>query len=319
MDSKYTEIVKKVKGLLAIANDRKNDEESQSAFLLAQKLMLKYNVSKEDVSDSEIVEEINEESVTIFKKMFWWERKLATIIGDNFRVKVFYRSKILDGNKNRTSKIMFYGFERDLEMAKEMYLLAYEVMLFHSKQYIDYHYKQTEKKRTRYVTESVKVSYINGFLEGLNERFKEQVHALKKEFDLMVLIPKEVEDSYKSMSTDFGVYKTVSPPIEVTAAFKDGLRKGKEIDFTQSTVDTTDYSSIYGKIIKFNQGASKGLLGKIIKIEDKEMKLLVCYDRNSGFSPSFYTWELPFDYPFEFADDVVAAQFELNYQKSKDE
>jgi len=37
-------IIKKIKGLLAIADDAKNDEESQSAFLLAQKLMIKHDI-----------------------------------------------------------------------------------------------------------------------------------------------------------------------------------------------------------------------------------------------------------------------------------
>ncbi len=38
-------IIKKIRGLLAIANDNKSDEESQSAFLLAQKLMIKHDIS----------------------------------------------------------------------------------------------------------------------------------------------------------------------------------------------------------------------------------------------------------------------------------
>lgn len=39
MDNK--DIISKIKGLLKLANDNRNDEEGQSAFILAQRLMLK--------------------------------------------------------------------------------------------------------------------------------------------------------------------------------------------------------------------------------------------------------------------------------------
>ncbi|RKJ45999.1 DUF2786 domain-containing protein, partial [Butyricicoccus sp. 1XD8-22] len=42
-------IIKKIRGLLAIANDEKNDEESQTAFILAQKLMIKHNIVMGDI------------------------------------------------------------------------------------------------------------------------------------------------------------------------------------------------------------------------------------------------------------------------------
>lgn len=90
MNESNKKIVKKIKGLLAIARDKKNDEESQSAFLLAQKLMIQYSVEKSEVEDYELSSEmdsIDEESVTIYKKLFWWERALAGIIAKNFKVK----------------------------------------------------------------------------------------------------------------------------------------------------------------------------------------------------------------------------------------
>ncbi|HAP3793174.1 TPA: DUF2786 domain-containing protein, partial [Enterococcus faecalis] len=49
MDNK--KIIKKIKGLLAISRDQKNDEESQSAFILAQKLMIQYNIDKNEVEE----------------------------------------------------------------------------------------------------------------------------------------------------------------------------------------------------------------------------------------------------------------------------
>ncbi|HAP8348804.1 TPA: DUF2786 domain-containing protein, partial [Enterococcus faecium] len=69
-DKKYSKIIKKIKGLLAIAKDENQDEESQSAFVLAQRLMLQYKIDKNDVFDTEDeIEPIGEESVTIYKKL----------------------------------------------------------------------------------------------------------------------------------------------------------------------------------------------------------------------------------------------------------
>ncbi|HAP9204198.1 TPA: DUF2786 domain-containing protein, partial [Enterococcus faecium] len=51
-DKKYSKIIKKIKGLLAIAKDENQDEESQSAFVLAQRLMLQYKIDKNDVFDT---------------------------------------------------------------------------------------------------------------------------------------------------------------------------------------------------------------------------------------------------------------------------
>ena len=134
-DKKYSKIIKKIKGLLAIAKDENQDEESQSAFVLAQRLMLQYKIDKNDVFDTEDeIEPIGEESVTIYKKLYWWERSLGSIIAENFRVKMFYNSKKEKGERKSKSKIVFYGFGSDLELAKEMYFLAYEVIVFHTNQ-----------------------------------------------------------------------------------------------------------------------------------------------------------------------------------------
>ena len=119
MENKNEKIIKKIKGLLAISRDERNDEESQSAFVLAQRLMIQYSIDKSLVEGSEYYENedsIDEESVTIFKKLYWWEKELAQIISKNFKVKNFIRSR------GRKSKVIFFGFGKDLELAKEMFI-----------------------------------------------------------------------------------------------------------------------------------------------------------------------------------------------------
>lgn len=296
-DNKQDKIVKKVKGLLAIAKDNNKDEESQSAFLLAQRLMLQYNIDKRDVAlSSEEPEPIGEESVTVYKKLFWWERELGSIISKNFRVKVYYASN----GSRRATKIVFYGFGGDLELAKEMYFLAYEVLLFHTKEYIEnYYLENLEIERTRYMTESLKASYIRGFLGGLEVRFKEQVSALTESYEVMVLVPKEVEDSYEEYSKNFGTYSTVLPEPKSADAYSKGFKKAKIIDFTRSTVHT-DYSSLIGKYIRFNQGVTSNLYGLVTKVDrvnENDLSLIVFNNTKEGWI-GVYEWVLPAEYDF---------------------
>lgn len=232
-------IIRKVKGLLAIAKDHKNDEESQSAFILAQKLMIQYGIEASKVEEAALdneEESIGEESVTIYKRLYWWERRLAQIIAQNFRVKYFLQSKMIGRQQKR--RVVFYGFGRDLELSKEMYLLAYEVIVFHSKAFIhNYYQKNPSLKRDRYVTESLKSSYINGFLIGLEERFAEQVAELRQVYEVLVLIPEAVEVAYEAYSSSWG--KSLSlrrPAVEVSDAYQEGYGDGKGIDFTQRTL-----------------------------------------------------------------------------------
>lgn len=242
MKSRNAKIIKKVKGLLAIARDEKNDEESQSAFILAQKLMIQYAISKHEVEDYDLLNEsdkINEESVTIYKRLYWWEHYLSQLIAKNFRVKECSSGRYIDKGKQRKKKIVFYGYGRDLELAKEMYILAYDVILFHTKQYINECYNDYQEKRRRYVTESIKSSYIKGFLDGLSERFEEQLSVLRESYEVMVLVPTEVEESFQEMSADWGTSNIAPPPVEISGAYQEGFRNAKDVDFTRRTINAS--------------------------------------------------------------------------------
>lgn len=48
--SKNEKIIRKIQGLLKIAEDERNDEECQAAFLLAQKLMIQYQILQTEIT-----------------------------------------------------------------------------------------------------------------------------------------------------------------------------------------------------------------------------------------------------------------------------
>jgi hypothetical protein len=239
VDEKNNRIIKKIKGLLAISKGSANDEECQSAFVLAQKLMIQYQI------DHQMVEEvsndnIDEQEVTALKKLYRWERTLSTVVANNFRVRHFIR---VTGGRGR---IIFYGLPSDLELAKEVYIFAYESILYFSKQFVSNKVAQTlttqgkwDKRRAqsrRAFCESVKKAYIKGFLSGLNQKFLEQKSNLS--YDVMVLtkVPESVDESYKELSKDFSSYGKEEKERKFTEdelrAYMKGLKQGKSSDLT---------------------------------------------------------------------------------------
>jgi len=242
---KNDKIIRKIKHLLAIAKDRANDEECQSAFLLAQKLMIQYQIDQNLIDDSTDNEQVvNEQDVTVYKKLYRWERSLASIVADNFRVKIFIR------NTHTSGKIVFYGLKQDLELAKEIYLFAYESILYFAKNYMRMQVQEQKtakgtwdrrrKLSQRAFGEKMKKAYIKGFLSGLDDKFSEQKANLSYEVMVLTNVPEVVEDSWEIFSKDFGTYGTARKEEKLTEeeldAYAKGYKQGKTSDFTYARI-----------------------------------------------------------------------------------
>ncbi|GEN30933.1 hypothetical protein HNQ35_001400 [Cerasibacillus quisquiliarum] len=237
MTSRNESIIQKIKGLLAIANDHKNDEECQTAFVMAQKLMIKYEISSSEILDQKSNETVSKGQVTAHKTLFWWERQLANVIADNFRVTWYYNSKTVEGESKKKRAIIFLGYENDIALAKEMYILAYEVLSFYVSQFVDEYYKVNFLQRERSLTTELKNSYIRGFLSGLNEKFEKQVKEMEQEYGLMVLLPTEVKQAYDEMFEGKKGLSFKLPPIEEVEVYQQGFHDGNKVDYTKSTLD----------------------------------------------------------------------------------
>lgn len=238
LDERNDKILRKVKRLLALSENNPNEEEAQSAFVMAQRLMIDNDLSMSEIKISPGQErKIDRGKVTIHKKLFWWERKLAGIMSENFRVK-HYLNWMKPSGSNRKDAIYFMGFESDVKLAKEMYLLAYEAILHYSKKYVDNYYEERiGLYRERKITMQVKNSYMVGFLEGLKSKFDKQIEEMKAEANaLMVLVPKEVEEKYNEEITGKASPYRI-PTVEEAQAYQKGYEDGNHIDYTRSTID----------------------------------------------------------------------------------
>lgn len=240
-EKRNDKILRKVKRLLALSENNPNEEEAQSAFVMAQRLMIENELSMSEIEVHAGQERtVAKGKVTIHKKLFWWERQLASIMSENFRVKYFL-NWIKNKGSNRKDSIYFMGFESDVKLAKEMYLLSYEAIVHYANKYVDGYYESNEEfLRERAITMSLKNSYMRGFLEGLESKFEEQLAEMKAEGNaLMVLVPKVVEEKYeKEITGKAKGYKI--PSIEEVDAYLNGYKDGNHIDYTKSTIDHSE-------------------------------------------------------------------------------
>lgn len=179
-------IILKVQNLLELAYDAPNDEEGQSALLMAQKLMVKHNLAMSDIQKIH-KNNIGETVAASEYRMVWWKEKLAGILGANFRCKVIRQRKVDEG----ITKMIFFGYDSDAEFCTKVYEGA--VL------YLEYRLKRLFPAITKARWKDYKKSYLFGFLIGLNERFEKQTQS-SEEFALMVQVPAEVlEEQYKRM------------------------------------------------------------------------------------------------------------------------
>ncbi|HEM3469281.1 DUF2786 domain-containing protein [Streptococcus suis] len=214
-------IVTKIQNLLELAYDAPNDEEGQTALLMAQKLMVKHNLSLKDVKNTHNRENIGETVAGWAFRMQWWKEELAAILGQNFRCQTI-RRRIFDEG---ITQMIFFGYDTDAELCTKIYEGAIL--------YLEYRIKRlfptVEKERWL----GYKKSYLMGFLTGLDDRFKQQSQATE-EFSLTVQVPAEVAEERQRQLGELKK-RTAKAPIEQidVEAYVIGLEHAKESKLLQ--------------------------------------------------------------------------------------
>lgn len=212
MDNK---IIEKIQNLLELAYDAPNDEEGQTALLMAQRLMVKHNLSMNDLTNSKTQKDIGETIGTWEYRLPWWQEKLAGILGENFRCKTIRRRLPEDG----ITQIIFFGYQSDAEFCSKVY----EGSLL----YLKYRLKRLFPTVSRARWKDYKKSYLLGFLNGIDQRFQDQAQS-SEEFGLMVKIPAEVLEEQRLR---MGKLESRSLKIEIEVdyeAYIAGLEHAKE-------------------------------------------------------------------------------------------
>ena len=224
-------ILEKIKNLLSLAEDGGNDEESQTALAMAQKLMLKHKISQNELSQSDR-QEIVIKSLSVYKRIYWWEKVLVRIIADNFRVMFYIQSSRLPHQKSVQRKLVFMGYPEDVDLAYEVFYLAAETMKFYASQ----HLKDIEKDEH---AATIRKSYYQGFMDGLKHKFQKQKEALLKEnekYMLVIKTPQEVLDKFNLEIN--GALSFKNPQMRRnTAAYQTGYSKGTSLELNKGYLE----------------------------------------------------------------------------------
>lgn len=195
-------IMLKISNLLRLADTSRNssDAEAAAALLKAQELMVKYNISVEELGDAK-KEDIESVGCSHADNL-GYRVSLARVISKNFRCK-FY----VCGNQ-----ITFYGYHTDINLAKDAFEFAYKYIYRAGNRKCDAIRKQG------YSALGVFNSYALGFIKGIESAFDKQCKAL------IVVTPKEVQDAYSDMIAD---WKTYSGGVRTDGVFSDIYDEGK--------------------------------------------------------------------------------------------
>lgn len=209
---KNDKILDKISNLMKRAREA-DDAEGEASILLAQKLMIKHNVSLSDVELFDSKSEVNSSSIQ-FGRLLWWQRMLAASLAEQFRCK-----SVLSGR----NEIVFYGMNDDARIASEVYEGA--IM----------HIKYRRSKMT-YATKAEKTSYIKGFICRLIDRLEEQRKSLVSEStELMVLVPQEVNDHVDHITKGSKARISVPNDLDIEHYVR-GLKDGANAEIVTSRI-----------------------------------------------------------------------------------
>jgi hypothetical protein len=217
-------VLQKIKKALNLAN-AKNDHESHTAMLLAQQMMAKYGLEMEDVDvdlEGPKKKEVMEMYATKATKLQWWQKDLASVVSGNFRCYTYWRTF---GGKSR---IVFLGLKEDTQIAREVFAYAQDSIEYFSVRYLNVQGIEGLSERTK-----IRNDYIQGFIHGLGEKFKEQVE--QNEWGLILVKDGDVVERHKKMkfTKDAGSSAGRSWNSEAIAA---GYEDGKRMDHTNKAL-----------------------------------------------------------------------------------
>lgn len=230
--SENSKILTKIKNLLTLAEDGNNDEESQTALLMAQKLMLKYKISQDELSDTG-EQKIIIKSLSVYKRLYWWEKVLVQIIADNFRVLFYIQSNRLPHQNSVRRKLVLMGYPEDVELAYEVFHLAAEAMKFYSTKYIE---ETTDSKDS---PATLRKSYYRGFLDGLDEKYKkqrEEMIAENEKYAMIIQTPSDVKEKFERDVNGHLAFKLEETNV-LSDSYLQGFDRGQSISLDTKHIE----------------------------------------------------------------------------------
>ncbi|BCV20352.1 DUF2786 domain-containing protein [Moorella sp. Hama-1] len=211
-------VLEKVKKILALASNNPSEEEAQAAMLMAQRIMAENGITLAEVEG--FTNEVVDVPITQPHRTRWWYKILATIIADNFRCEAYFNTI------NRMSRLMLIGLKQDTEVATKVFNYAVDAVRYHTAKYVEKIKRDSVNNKPLDLT-GIRNDYILGFLDGLKDKFKEQVE--KNNWGLILVKDNSVLKAVEKKGLQPG-RKPVINFARSNNAYASGYRTGKEFE-----------------------------------------------------------------------------------------
>lgn len=223
-------IIEKIRKVLELSKNNPSQAEAESAALKAQELMAKHHLSMKEIEAVEETDCIEESSVHVGSGNRW-KYLLADIVARNFRCKYFMYG---------IANIVFYGYKEDTEIAAMTFEFLFKVGNKAAANYYQKKRKDAIKRQESFNGSGIKNAFLIGYLDGIEEALE------KQSAELMIVVPKEVEESYADVTAGF---KETSNAVsygddsEGQKAREEGIKTGKATIRSREIEGTVRYSS----------------------------------------------------------------------------
>lgn len=212
-DDNIKKIMEKIEKLLAITEESgATEEEAIAAALAAQRLLVKYNLTRRmrtkgrastrkgathatsarTTYDSGIIDSV------FSRKQHGWQTALASTVAKNFQCKMYMDHKYDAYLRKSVTVFTFYGHKQDAAAAKVVYdrLAAAAKKLGSS--YARKRRKELEAQLGRKVSQAaIFNTWVEGFIGGVRSELERQSQ------ELMIVTPRDVEIAYQRLSRNF--------------------------------------------------------------------------------------------------------------------
>lgn len=231
--AKVSTVREKIAHLLALA-ESPEPEEAKAALLRARELMAKHKLRPEECVEAKSEKVIREElGVTCTAMTNPWACSLAAVIAEHYCCQA-YRSHPIG---RRVVTVGLVGLEDDFEIAKRIYLYAYDCVI----SAIKHNIKKDPLDPPGTYRERCN-AYGWGFVSGVDAAFREQEED-HKDWGLVLVVPQAATDSMADMGKKSSFGKDKNNHASDKAA---GFQEGRKFDPTRRVAGETERMALGG-------------------------------------------------------------------------
>ena len=233
-NQEINKVIDKIRKCLALATSS-NEHEAQRAAQKAHELLIRHNLSMQQIEQKE--EEYVEKAVDrkIFPKAY--EKFIHAILMEYFFVKIFISKTINDNFLKTNDKPSWYdritfilGTESNVQIAS--YVRSFLIQKFYEL-WLDY------KRRTS-APPRQEQSYYFGLYEGLCEKLASQKSYIENEMGLTIISDPKLEELTKHVQTK------KNKPVKIDPfSYNDGIEDGKKIKIQRGITEKSKDNNKY--------------------------------------------------------------------------